>query len=101
MTTALSNRQKKQLRAQAHKLNPVVEVGQKGCTEPVLAEINRALEDHELIKIKVRCDDQAELKSNLDLIVGQTKGELIQVIGHTIVFYRRNLEEPKIKIAGI
>ena len=50
--------QKKNLRALAHHLKPLVTVADNGLSEPVVAEIERALDDHELVKIKLRSDRQ-------------------------------------------
>ena len=50
---ALTSQKKQQLKAQAHKLNPVVMLGDKGLTENVLAEVDIALAAHELIKVKI------------------------------------------------
>ena len=88
----LSSKQIAFLRGQAHKLNPVVTIGQHGVTAPVLREIELTIGHHELIKVKLRCDDQTEL---LDLVKGITenvKAVLVQVIGHTAVFYRPSPE---------
>ena len=96
--TDLTGKQKKSLKALAHSLEPVVIVGQKGISESVVAEIDRALSDHELIKIKVRCEDQNEMKATLDEMTQKTRGELVQVIGHTVIIYRKNHKDPKIKL---
>ena len=61
MTT--SNEDKKYLRRLGHNLKPVVTIAAKGLTEPVCAEIERALADHELIKIKLAVGDRAAKKS--------------------------------------
>ena len=87
--------QKKNLRAKAHHLKPVVTVADKGLSESVTAEIERALNDHELIKIKLRSDrDTRKLWEKT--IAEQCKAELIQSIGQTACFYKRNTEKPVI-----
>jgi RNA-binding protein len=81
---------KKQLKADAHSLNPVVIIGQAGLTDAVLAEIELALDHHELIKVKIRAErDERKLIS--EKICAQTSAELIQSIGQVIVIYRLNL----------
>lgn len=82
--------QRKKLRAQAHGLKPVVTLGQSGLTEAVLAEIDIALEYHQLIKIKIRSDDRDLRKALSEQISEQTQAELIQRIGQISVFYRRS-----------
>ncbi|POZ51666.1 ribosome assembly RNA-binding protein YhbY [Methylovulum psychrotolerans] len=80
---------KKQLRANAHTLKPVVMIGQSGLTDAVLAEIELALDSHELIKVKIRAErDERKLIS--EKICGATGAELIQSIGQIAVLYRLN-----------
>jgi RNA-binding protein len=80
---------KKTLKAKAHALKPVILIGQSGLTPAVLAEIENALQFHELIKIKIRAErDERKLIS--DKISIETGSELIQRIGQITVFYRLN-----------
>lgn len=80
---------KKQLRANAHTLKPVVIIGQSGLTDAVLAEVELALNSHELIKVKIRAErDERKLIS--EKICGTTGAELIQSIGQIVVIYRYN-----------
>lgn len=81
--------EKKQLRASAHALNPVVMVGQAGLTEAVLAEVELALNSHELIKVKIRAE-RDERKQISEKICAATGAELIQSIGQIAVIYRLN-----------
>ena len=92
---SLKASQKKNLRGQAHHLKPVVIVADKGLSETVVAEIERALNDHELIKIKLRGDRDARKAWALS-IVEQSKAELIQTIGQVACFYRKNPDKPVI-----
>jgi len=85
---------KKQLKAQAHTLKPVIIVGQAGLTESVLNEIEITLDTHELIKIKVRAEKE-ERKVIRDQIIADTKAELIQSIGQVVVIYRKKPEPKK------
>lgn len=94
---SLSARQKKYLRSLAHSLPAVVQVGQKGVSSSVLAEINQTLNSHELIKIRIQCDEQAELHALLEEITAAIQAELVQVIGHTVILYRP-AEEAKISL---
>lgn len=96
----LNSKQVKYLRGLAHKLEPVVLIGQHGITGGVIKEIDATLKARELIKVKIRCDDQDELGLLLDTILESVKAEKIQVIGHTVVFYRRSLE-PQIAVPGM
>lgn len=80
---------KKQLKSQAHSLKPVVMIGQAGLTTAVLAEINIALDHHELIKVKIRAERE-ERKLISEKICQETQAELIQTIGQILVIYRLN-----------
>lgn len=80
---------RKRLRAEAHALKPVVMIGQSGLTDAVLAEIELALNSHELIKVKIRAErDERKLIS--EKICANTRAELIQTIGQITVIYRLN-----------
>ena len=97
-SSRLSSRKRKELKGRAHSLDPVARVGKDGLTEAVLQEIRRDLDDHELIKIKVRCEDQKEMKAVTEQVTSQTSAQLIQTIGHMIVMYRESKEDPKIQV---
>ncbi|MGD9020491.1 MAG: ribosome assembly RNA-binding protein YhbY [Lysobacterales bacterium] len=87
--------QKRNLRALAHHLKPLVTVAGNGLTEPVVAEIERALDDHELIKIKLRAG-RDQRKAWAGEIAATCGAELVQTIGQTASFYRRHPEKPVI-----
>ncbi|MSP27365.1 MAG: ribosome assembly RNA-binding protein YhbY [Methylococcales bacterium] len=80
---------KKKLKSDAHSLKPVVMIGQPGLTDAVLAEIELALDHHELIKIKI-CAERDERKLISEKICTATSAEAIQSIGQIIVIYRLN-----------
>ena len=93
----LANKQKQFLKGLAHPLKPVVQLGGNGLTEGVLAEIDNALNHHELIKVKVPSDDREEKALIMDAIIRETASEKLQVIGHTLILYRPS-EECKIQL---
>ena len=84
----MNSDKKKQFKAQAHSLKPVIIVGQAGLTESVLKEIEITLDTHELIKIKIRAEKEQRNQIR-DQIVTDTHSELIQTIGQIIVIYRK------------
>lgn len=90
----LSNEQKKSLRAIGHTLNPIVTVASNGLSAGVIDELNRALDDHELIKIKVSVGDRDAKHAVIAEILRITGAELAQQIGNTALLLRRN---PKAK----
>ncbi|XOV77441.1 MAG: ribosome assembly RNA-binding protein YhbY [Aestuariibacter sp.] len=93
----LTNKQKQHLKGLAHSLKPVVLLGSNGLTEGVMAEIDLALNHHELIKVRVPSEDREEKKLIMDAIVRESGAEKLQVIGHTLVLYRQS-EEAKIDL---
>ncbi|MBF0110743.1 MAG: ribosome assembly RNA-binding protein YhbY [Magnetococcales bacterium] len=97
MAMNLSSTQRKYLRALAHPLKPVVAIGHDGVTEAVLAELERALEDHELIKI--RFNDFKEEKTSLtEKIAQHTDARQAGMIGHIAILYRPRRDVSKRRI---
>lgn len=95
--TILSTKQKQFLKGLAHHLSPVVMLGGNGLTEGVLAEIDNALNHHELIKVKIAGVDRETKQLIIDAIVRETQSSNIQTIGHILVLYRPS-EEGKIQL---
>ncbi len=81
----------RELRSKLHHLKPVVIVGVNGLTQSVIEEIDRALETHELIKIRTPVSAGEELIDIAHKICEKTNSALIQTIGHIIAIYRKNL----------
>ncbi len=81
----MSKKDHKQLRAIGHKLNPVVTVAGNGLSEGVLAELERALGDHELIKVKLAVGGKPARDAITSELCEQTGAELIQSIGNIIL----------------
>jgi RNA-binding protein len=80
----------KQLRAIGHKLKPVVTIAGNGLSETVSAELNRALTDHELIKVKLVLGSREARAEVSGQICKQTGAEMVQSIGSVIVLLRRS-----------
>jgi RNA-binding protein len=97
----LTGKQKSYLRSLAHKLKPVVQIGHQGLTDGVLAAIEVALEKHELIKVKVAGEADVEPTEIAPQVEKATKSQLAQLIGHTLVLYRRRAENPTISLPRI
>lgn len=95
--TILSTKQKQFLKGLAHHLSPVVMLGGNGLTEGVLAEIDNALNHHELIKVKIAGADRETKQLIIDAIVRETQSSNVQTIGHILVLYRPS-EESKIQL---
>jgi len=88
------------LRAQAHRLDPVVIVGDKGLTDEVIAEIDRSLKAHELIKIRAATDDRDARGLWMEKICERLDAQAIQQIGKILVVYRENFDKPREKAAA-
>ena len=93
---ALTPKQRSFLRGKAHHLNPVVMLGKEGVSEAVIKATDKALEDHELIKVKIPSGDQDEFHSTVDELMAQTKSEVVQKIGHLLVIYRQSKEPGRV-----
>jgi len=93
----LNNKQIQYLKGLAHSLKPVVLLGNNGLTEAVVAEIDFALNHHELIKIKIPTDDRETKALIVEAICRETKATKVQVIGKTLVIFRQS-DEKKIRI---
>ncbi len=92
----LSEKQRKHLRRLAHPLSPIVMLGNAGLTDAVAAELERALGDHELVKVSARIGDRDARNAALAGLASRTASELVQRVGHVGVFYRRRKDLSKI-----
>ncbi|HHF7367578.1 TPA: ribosome assembly RNA-binding protein YhbY [Legionella bozemanae] len=86
---------KKSLKAQAHHLKPVVLLGAKGLTEAVIAETDIALLAHELIKVKINGAEKEDRVIMAAELCEQLHAELVQMIGNTVIMYRKNEDKHK------
>ncbi len=84
----LSAAQRKALKSQAHRLHPVVTIGDKGLTDAVLREIDAGLNSHELIKVRVASADREQRESCLARICAALDAAPVQHIGRILVIWR-------------
>ncbi len=87
---ALTQEQKKQFKSIGHHLKPVLIVAENGLSEGVVAELERALNDHELIKVQFRITEREDRRALIDELSRIGRCELVQVIGKMALLYRRN-----------
>ena len=85
----LTSAERKALKAKAHKLDPVVHIGAKGVTDEVIAEIDRALRSHELIKVRAGSMERYARDDAFDSICERTGAEAVQQVGKVFVIYRK------------
>ncbi len=86
---------RRELRAAGHHLAAVVQVGTEGVTEPVLRQLDRALLDHELVKVKVGTESPEDRFEAAERLAAATGGQLAQVLGRTVLVYRRHPDRPR------
>ena len=94
--TLLTGKQRSFLRALAHPLTPVVQIGHSGLTSAVLTAIDGALVTHELIKIRVTGNDEVSASDLVVEVEKATRSTVAQVIGKTLVVYRARKKDPVI-----
>ena len=91
----LTQEQKKHYKSIGHHLKPVLTVADNGLTEGVLAELERALSDHELIKIKLNILERESRLAVIAELCKAGKADLVQVIGKMALIYRKNAKVNK------
>ncbi|MFN2360527.1 MAG: ribosome assembly RNA-binding protein YhbY [Marinobacter sp.] len=97
---SLSPEQRREYRGIAHNLKPVIIVGDKGLTEGLQEELERALNDHELIKIKVASQDREARREAVAALCEASGAELVQTIGKIAVIMRR-AKKPNPKLSNL
>lgn len=84
----LSIAEKKRFRRIGHELKPVVMTGGQGLTDAIHAEVDRALEDHELIKVRINSEDREARAEAMQEIAARNNAQTVQVIGKIVLLYR-------------
>ncbi len=93
MPVSLTTRQRAQLKARAHALEPVVQLGHTGLSDAVVAEVDRALTAHQLIKVKIGGTDRDARKALGDALGERTDAAVVQRVGKVVVLWRPKPEE--------
>ena len=97
---SLTATQKKRFRSLGHNLNPVVTVAENGLSEGVIQETKRALDDHELIKVKFQVNDRDIRKEWMAELCKTMEAEMVQTIGKIALIYRP-AEEPNPRLSNL
>ena len=92
----LTGKQRRHLRALGHKLEIVVHVGKAGLDDGIIAAVNQALTDHELIKLKIGDAAGLDRHEAAEALATKTKSQVAQVLGYTVLLYRRHPQKPVI-----
>jgi RNA-binding protein len=96
--SALTGKQRRHLRSLGHHLEPLVQIGKGGLTDGVVAAVDQALGDHELVKVRVGTECPEDRKDVADRLAPLVKGHVASVLGRTLLVYRRHPKEPKIQL---
>ena len=94
----LTGKQRRHLRSLGHHLEPVVQLGKQGLTEAAVSAVDEALGQHELVKVRLGAEFPDERHEAADRLAAAVKGEAAQVLGRTILIYRRHPEEARIQL---
>jgi RNA-binding protein len=94
----LTEKQRRHLKGLAHPLKPVILMGNSGLTPAVIAETDRALTHHELIKVRLPGLDREERDAALAELAESTSSAMVTRIGHVAVLYRPHPDLPKISL---
>ena len=86
----LSTEEKKHFRGLGHTLKPIVTIGGNGVSDAVLAELDRALTDHELVKLKIAAGERDDRQPVIDYVTENAHCELVARIGKIALLYRHN-----------
>lgn len=84
----LTTRERAHLKARAHALAPVVQTGSSGVTDKLIAEVDRALTAHELIKVKIGDDDRAQRVATGDELAARTDATAVHRVGKVLILWR-------------
>jgi len=94
----LKESQKKFLRGLGHQIKPTLTISDAGLSEPVLREFESTIAHHELIKVRVRAGDREIRDAVIGDLCTQGKSHLVTRIGNVALIYRRNDDNPKIRL---
>jgi RNA-binding protein len=96
----LSNNRKKEMRTIGHNLKPIIMIAEKGVTDAIDTELERALNDHELIKLKININDPEYRKNLASDICIKHQAVLVQQIGKVALIYRK-AKKPNAKLSNL
>jgi RNA-binding protein len=92
----LSGKQRRYLRGLGHELKVIVQIGKDGIDDGLVAAVDQALDDHELVKLKIGEAADLDRHEAADSIARKTHSEVAQVLGYTVLLYRAHPDEPTI-----
>ncbi|WP_411844244.1 ribosome assembly RNA-binding protein YhbY [Salinicoccus sp. HZC-1] len=96
--TKLTSRQVKQLKSEAHHLNPIFQVGKNGINDNFIEQISDVLEKRELIKISILQNCLEDKEDIAEQISTSTNSNVVTIIGNTIILYKESDNSKKIEL---
>lgn len=96
----MTGKERRQLRALAHRLSPVVIIGQRGLSDAALRQVDGALTDHELIKVRLGSDCPVRRDEAASALAERTGAEAAGTIGRVVILYRPHPQHPRIALPG-
>ncbi len=94
----LTSKQRAQLRGMANSYETIFQVGKAGVCDALIKQVDETLEVRELIKLRVLETSPESSREAADRIAEATNSDVVQVIGHRFILYRRSKENPQIKL---
>jgi RNA-binding protein len=90
-----STKLRRALRGHGHHLTPIVQVGKAGASEAVLKQVEQALADHELVKVRVDADSPDDRFAAADGLAALPGVNVVQILGRAILLYKRHPQKPR------
>ena len=94
----MSGTQRRFLRSRAHHVKPLVLIGDRGLHDGVFVQIDKCLDDHELIKVKYRGASREALCEAAAAIFSKIDGQTVQIVGKILVVYRPDSKSPRLQL---
>jgi RNA-binding protein len=94
MSLTLTSRQRVHLKARAHALEPIVQIGKTGVQDSVVAAVDTALTAHELIKVKINDAERDEREEIAETLATRTGAAIVQRVGKIVVLWRPRPDPP-------
>src|ERR1041385_2031179 len=90
-----SGKLRQSLRAHGHALSPIVQIGKAGVTPAVVKQVEQALVDHELVKLRVDAESPDDRFAAADQLAAQPGVNVVQIVGRAILIYKRHPHQPR------
>lgn len=92
----LTGKQRRYLRGLGHDLKPIVQIGKDGIDDGLVAAVAQALDDHELVKLRIGEAAKLDRHDAAEALAHKTHSQVAQVLGNTVLLYRAHPDDPAI-----